>query len=309
LPVILTAPVRDLAMRSLRPLRAFTLIELLVVLAILAVLTGLLTAAVQKVRETANRTRCLNNLRQIGLALHGYHDAYQFLPPGVSGDSSAEPYPFLAWSGRLLPFVEQQALWAVTQQAFRQDRFFRDDPPHVGVATVLPVYACPSDPRVFTPADLGSGVRVALTSYLGVEGTNQFREDGLLYFNSRVRLSDVTDGTSNTLLVGERPASPDRRFGWWYGGWGQSMDGSADSVLGARERCMLPDYSCPPGPYEYGPGNLRNPCDTFHFWSMHPGGAHFLFADGSVHFLPYSAAPILPALATRNGGEAAALPD
>src|SRR5205085_509098 len=77
----------------------------------------------------------------------------------------------------------------------------------------------------------------------------------------------------------------DLRYGWWYGGWGQSQDGSADSVLGARERCVAPDESCDPGPDEDGPGRLDDPCAMFHFWSLHPGGANFLAADGPGHLL------------------------
>jgi prepilin-type processing-associated H-X9-DG protein len=110
------------------------------------------------------------------------------------------------------------------------------------------------------------------------------------------------------LLVGERPPSADGLFGWWYGGWGQSKDGSADMVLGVQEKNVYVP-GCPLGPYQFGPGNVKDQCDTFHFWSMHMGGAHFLFADGSLHFLHYDAAPIMPALATRSGGEAVDLPD
>jgi prepilin-type processing-associated H-X9-DG protein len=120
----------------------------------------------------------------------------------------------------------------------------------------------------------------------------------------------MTDGLSNTLLAGERPPSADEEFGWCYAGTGQADSGSGGMVLGVREW----DYwwktkSCWKGPYFFGPGRVENTCDTFHFWSLHPGGAHFLFADGGAHFLAYSADPVLPAPATRAGGEAAAVPD
>lgn len=285
----------------------FTLLELLVVIAIVAILVALTLCAVQHARETANRASCINNLRQIGVALHNYHDTQGFFPPGVS---ASNPYPFMGWSARLLPFVEQQSLWVQSQQAFARDPFFRDDPPHIGVATVIRLYCCPSDAQSQAPFYFGDGVRVAFSDYLGVEGTNQYREDGMLFLDSRTRFADVTDGTSNTLFVGERPPSPDGRLGWWYGGWGQSKDGSAEMILGATERIVDPHYSqCPSISPGFAPGNIRNPCDTFHFWSHHPGGANFLFVDGSIHFLPYASAPILPALATRNGGEVAALPN
>lgn len=285
----------------------FTLIELLVVIGIVAVLTALLLSAVQRVRESASRAACTNNLRQIALALHNYHGVNGSFPPGVS---SSTPYPFMGWETRLLPFIEQSALWDQSRQAFARDPFFRDNPPHVGISTILRLYVCPSDARSQSVFDFGGVVQVAFTDYLGVEGTNQYREDGMLYLNSQTQFADVTDGTSNTLFVGERPPSPDGRLGWWYGGWGQSQDGSAEMLLGAQERIVDPIYSpqCPLVSPGFGPGNDRKVCDTFHFWSHHISGANFLFADGSVHFLSYSAASLIPGLATRAGGEPIDLP-
>ncbi len=296
-------------MASRRLHRGFTLIELLVVIAIIAVLIGLLLAAVQRVRESASRTTCANHLRQIGLALHHYHDTHHTLPPGVSYRNGADPHPFMSWSTRLLPFLERQELWAQAQQAFAQDRRFLNNPPHMGFATVVPVYTCPADSRTLSVGNAG-GVRVAFTAYLGVSGTNTFRKDGILFLDSQVRLAEITDGMSNTLLVGERPPSADGAFGWWYAGEGQSLDGSGDMLLGVREtNVSIYGRGCPRGPYEFGPGRVQNQCDAFHFWSLHVGGAHFLLADGSVRFLRYSAAPLMPALATRGGNEAVSLPD
>jgi prepilin-type N-terminal cleavage/methylation domain-containing protein/prepilin-type processing-associated H-X9-DG protein len=281
----------------------FSLVELLVVIAILGTLIGLTLAAIQRVRSAAACSECTDHLRQIGLALHNYHGVYKVFPPGCSNSGSTEPYPFMSWSARLLPFLEQEALWRQTLRAYQEDRRFLHNPPHIGLVTVMPIFACPADGRTFEV-----GKYAAFTSYLGVEGNDLFTKDGILYLNSSVRLADVVDGTSNTLFVGERPPSADQGFGWWYAGEGQDQDGSADLVLGVREWNVGSIWArgCPEGEYTFQDGRVQNQCDAFHFWSLHPGGgANFLFADGSVHFLPYSAAPLLPALATRAGGEAA----
>jgi type II secretory pathway pseudopilin PulG len=298
-------------MRSSHLRWGLTLTELLVVLGIIAVLLALLFPAVQRIRDAAHRTACAANLRQVGLGLHRYHGDFQHLPPGVSYRNGADPHPFMSWQTRLLPYLEQQAQWDQALRAFAQQRDFRRNPPHTGLAIPMPIYGCPADNRTLTAAELPGGFRVAFTSYLGVSGSNPFRRDGVLYLDSRVRLADVRDGLSNTLFVGERPPSANGVYGWWYAGQGQLSDGSADVVLRARERNFDAVYAagCPAGPYTFGPGSIQNQCDTFHFWSLHFGGAHFLFGDGSVRFLRYSAAPVVPALATRNGGEAVVPPD
>jgi prepilin-type N-terminal cleavage/methylation domain-containing protein/prepilin-type processing-associated H-X9-DG protein len=292
---------------------AFTLLELLVVLAIVGVLIGLLLPAVQKARDAAGRIKCATNLHQIGLAMHQYHDTMGSFPSGMRSPSSRDlPGPYASWLTMLLPYIEQGNLWNATVAAYRQSRLPFVNPPHIGLATVMPIFACPADPRAdqvqLAPRDK---IYVALTCYLGVEGQNLYSRDGVLFKDSAVRIADITDGTSNTLLAGERPASADCQFGWWYAGVGQLFTGSAEMVLGVREPNLQPvtKGSCPPGTYSYAPGSLTNQCDMFHFWSLHRGGAMFLFADGSVHFLPYAAVAVMPALASRAGGEDAGLPD
>lgn len=285
---------------------AFTLIELLVVVAIIGTLIALLLPAVQKTRAAAARISCTNNLKQIGLALHHYHDHNSVLPPGLTLPQKGEPYPRMGWLTRLLPLLEQQPLWELTQTAYAEQRSYPFTFPHYGIMTPVAMFRCPADDRLDRPQPTHERLRVALTSYLGVLGTNFQENGGVLYGGSRVRFADITDGMSNTLMAGERPPSPDFWYGWWYAAEGQGKTGSGDTVLGVRE---LHEASaryatdCPPGPYRFGPGDRNQQCDLFHFWSLHPGGANFLFADGSVQFLTYDADDILPALATRAGGE------
>lgn len=278
--------------RDTRP--AFTLVELLVVISIVGILTGLLMSAVQRVRAAAARVACANKLRQIGLSLHGYHDANQVLPPGMSRKADNGAFPYLSWNARILPHLEQEALWREIQSAYAVKKNFLAVPPHVHRKTIVRSFVCPADSRAAVTSTPSTGQEVAFTSYLGVEGTNLFKQDGLLCVDSRVRLIDVTDGTSQTVMVGERPPSTDSRFGWWYAGWGQSQTGSADMVLGVRE-LLTTDEPCDFGtPAHFVAGSASEVCDFLHFWSHHPGGAHFLFADASVRFLPYSADSILP---------------
>jgi prepilin-type N-terminal cleavage/methylation domain-containing protein/prepilin-type processing-associated H-X9-DG protein len=299
------------------PRRGFTAVEVLVVIAIIGVLVALILPAVQKVREASSRAQCLDHLRQVGLALHGYHQPNGQLPPGVSYD--AYPYRYMSWHTRLLPFIEQEALWRQAVEDYAADPIPFNPPYHRDMSVILQLYACPSTAETLRTGTW-EGMPVALTAYLGVEGVNLKRKDGVLFANSGVRFADVTDGTSNTLMVGERPPSPDDYWGWWYAGAGQFyvgpsgsvLAGSMDMVLGMQEKNyrVWPDVvDCPAGPYGYGPGKIGNICDVFHFWSRHPGGANFLFADGSARFISYGDSSVMAALSTRAGGEAASLPD
>ncbi|MCI0700371.1 MAG: DUF1559 domain-containing protein [Planctomycetia bacterium] len=269
--------------------------------ALLATLTGLVLAGVQRVRASAARTQCANNLKQIGLALHQYHDTHRAFPAGLRTQN--DPYPYLSWLARLLPMLEQQSLWELTQREYARDNRFWMEPRHSPGAIPVSAFVCPADGR--GSATVREGYQVAFTHYLGVSGATPTRDDGVLYYDSAVRIVDITDGTSQTVACGERPPSPDYRLGWWYAGVGQNRDGDGDMILSAiGVRVTFRAPTCPFGPYQFGPGDPENLCDAFHFWSRHSGGAHFLFAGGSVRFLRYDAANILPALATRAGGEA-----
>jgi prepilin-type N-terminal cleavage/methylation domain-containing protein/prepilin-type processing-associated H-X9-DG protein len=298
----------------------FTLVELLVVVAIIAILIALLLPGVQRVREATNRAQCLNNLKQIALALQGYHDVYNlfphaydaralFLDPSQTPDGPSRTNFILtkSWATLLLPFIEQDNL----QNAGYADYHER----HV------PLYACPSDTRAtgFYGGSRGWGQQ-ALTDYLAVTGTMTFvgnptlgqprpKCNGVIYESSRTRIADISDGTSNTVLVGERPPSPDLFWGWWT--WS-----AFDASLGVRDTFAVyansqtqPAIACDKlFPEKFRP-NTNNTCDTHHFWSAHPGGGNWLFADGSVRFLAYQSDTILAALATRCGGEAVSSPD
>jgi len=297
-------------MNTHRLRRGFTLIELLVVLAIVGVLVGLLLCAVMQVRAAAARTLCANRLRQIGLALHGYHDTHRSLPSGTTTGQLPGDFAAMNWHVRLLPHLEQEPLW---WQAVHAHQVEPDPYEAVGSLhprdRVMPIFECPADPRGGSHWVSEKGHRYALTMYLGVLGTEFSRSNGVLYLDSRVRLADITDGTSNTLMVGECPPSPSLLWGWWYTGCGQPVKASGDAILGVREyNFSTSEPNCPVGPYAFGPGKLTNPCDVFHFWSLHSGGAHFVLADGCVRFVGYGAKDVMPALATRAGGEAVEVP-
>jgi prepilin-type N-terminal cleavage/methylation domain-containing protein/prepilin-type processing-associated H-X9-DG protein len=305
----------------------FTLIELLVVIAIIGILIALLLPAVQKVREAALRTRCQNSLKQLGLALHSYHDVYGSLPPAASTKVPPLEYRFWwSWMARLMPFYEQDNLFK-DADAFAQKH---NDPwgPPSNPALAFPNYVvqCPADSRVLVAEYVYENpqskkhLTVALTSFLGVTGITTVLPgkaaagEGLFFMESHVRFAEISDGLSNTLMVGERPPSEDMIFGWWFAGEGQGYaTGSGDVVLGVNDPNVT--YGeCPRGegglPYYYfSPGSLNNLCDQFHFWSLHAGGANFLFADASVHFLSYSVGDgLMQAMATRDGGEVVQLP-
>jgi prepilin-type N-terminal cleavage/methylation domain-containing protein/prepilin-type processing-associated H-X9-DG protein len=320
-------------MPSRRRRSGFTLIELLVVIAIIAILIGLLVPAVQKVREAAARIQCANNLKQISLACHSYHDTCKAFPPGVVSVAAGDPHFYWSWMAKLLPYVEQGPLGQQAEAWVRQSggQYWNPwglaapgaspYPANPAFATVISFYTCPSDSRSLV-ATYTEGYLAAFTSYLGNSGTGTtFRPgvgfiiptrytsstDGVLYAYSAVRLTDIRDGTSNTLLAGERPPSTDLYWGWWFAGAGfpPLYDGTGDVVIGAFDAGYAKGMRCPASSAGFQPGDVNNECDQCHYWSFHPGGGNFAFSDGSVHFLSYSNNAVLPALSTRAGGEVA----
>jgi prepilin-type N-terminal cleavage/methylation domain-containing protein/prepilin-type processing-associated H-X9-DG protein len=274
--------------------RAFTLIELLVVIAIIAVLMGLLLPAVQKVREAAARTKCQNNLKQIGLACHAYHDANQAFPPGYWAcenyvDGATDTSPGWGWAAYLLPYLEQGNL-------FQQLDFQKPVQNSSAIQTRVAVYLCPSDitPASFAVPD-GFGVTIcwaAPSSYAACVGGDETDASGatgrgVFYRNSHTRFADIIDGTSSTILIGERAWS--NANGIWAG----AIPGGVIK-RGQSNPCQpnIPGAWYPASVLVQAHAHLNNALSDpdgsagmDDFSSRHPGGSNFVFADGSVRFL------------------------
>ncbi|MCU0703321.1 MAG: DUF1559 domain-containing protein [Fimbriiglobus sp.] len=304
----------------------FTLIELLVVIAIIAILIGLLLPAVQKVREAAARTQCINNLKQMGLGLHNYHDVYGQLPMGQTAYTSAAPYEGAwSWQAQILPYIEQDNVYTMarTFAGPAWPNWYAWNNPAAGQK--MKIYTCPADPRgtqVYPNWGAPSSDQ-ALTTYLGNAGTTSSAFDGVLYQNSKVKLVQISDGTSNTLLVGERPPNSNLEYGWWFAAYGYDGRGNGDCVMTSNDLAIanyfIANYSSPPNlpcdgtaaqkiGLQPAKASANVGCDAAHYWSYHSAGSQFLMGDGSCRLITYSNTNIIPALSTRNGGEVANLP-
>jgi prepilin-type N-terminal cleavage/methylation domain-containing protein/prepilin-type processing-associated H-X9-DG protein len=337
---LFVSSIREDTMTATRSRRGFTLIELLVVIAIIAILIGLLLPAVQKVRDAAARIQCANNLHNIGVGLHNYHDQQGFLPQGVwrREPGGQRLYEYWSWMALMMPYVEQDNLYKQADAWVRQAPGYQtSSPPYYwwpwgdfwdewatatpnpALGVVVKTWGCPADTRTLLNSTIvytasGKTWPTAFTAYVGVSGIRgdwasnasppgPEYKTGILYWRSKLRLTDIKDGTSNTLMVGERPPSNDLYYGWWFAGAGYDGSGTGDVVLGARDVGYAASLGCPASKVGLQPGRTNVDCDQVHFWSLHTGGANFLYGDASVHFWPYSADNILPAACTRNEGE------
>ena len=305
---------------------AFTLIELLVVIAIIAVLLGLLLPAVQRVRAAAARTQSLNNLKQMGLALHAYHDAQGFLPAGFSSQVTGtwpgganDPVPEVGpgWSlfAAMLPYLEQEPL-------YRQIRFdlpIADPANQFARETIVKTFVDPGDlpPRLIDITDSGAPpnaantpvrmTRAAVSSYAACLGTLSYEEQpftGVFHRNSRIRLTDITDGTSMTIGIGERMSRHTQSS--WVG------------VVPGQELVYAPEsprYSSAQPSVNWRPAitavlvHVRSSVPSLQgspggFIGPHSAGTQFLNMDGSCRLITSSTPPdVYRALCTRAMGE------
>ena len=291
------------------PKRGFTLIELLVVIAIIAILIALLLPAVQQAREAARRSNCKNNLKQIGLALHNYHETHSIFPPGYVGTAyNSTAGSKIAWSAMILPFVDQANLYnQITSSMFNSNGAtgwlaVADVTPKVAATTqvesVIPGYVCPSDPSSSVNADRPSpaqsyswgksnypGVRASV--FWDTTGTPAARTVATSFGNStvKVKFRDMTDGTSNIIMVGERttqdspaPISITRTGAIWIGIQNTTTPLTADenSILGTASSANSAGTLTT---------ELINQASGNAFSSPHVGGCHFLMGDGKVRFI------------------------
>jgi prepilin-type N-terminal cleavage/methylation domain-containing protein/prepilin-type processing-associated H-X9-DG protein len=322
----------------MRHRRAFTLIELLVVIAIIAVLISLLLPAVQSAREAARRTQCTNNLKQMGVALHNYHDAVLALPPGYVAaskfvDGETDTSPGWSWAAMTLQQLEQGPLYASINFSLA----IQAPANTTATLSTLSFFLCPSDQfqdSTFPITDgLGNTVATATpSSYaactgndaadvalgLTINGVSTGLGNGLFYRNSAIRFASITDGLSHTVMLLERAWGDSE--GTWVGavpggvilrGLLNPCPGSADATYLAP--CLVLAHCHMLNTNSDADSGLDDPS------SFHPGGANVLFADGSVHFIKTIAndagvnpdgstkytpsSLVLQALGTRSGGE------
>ena len=295
--------------------RGFTLVELLVVIAIIGVLVALLLPAVQAAREAANRNSCQNNLKQIGIALHNYHDTYKCLPAGYIY-TSGSGQPEWGWAVAILPFMEEQGLYdALGHQTRRLNTLYKASPNATDQAllqTVIETYRCPSDARQELANNENFGgtnhFRVAKSNYVANCGwsatpgypTQTGDPGGMFYGNSWLGFADCFDGLSNTQFIGEREY---RNKAAVWAGVGNNNSYGANGTLRTLFRGTFQInffYVGMTPPDNVGKGQS----------SEHPGGTNILLGDGSVRYLSETASPadVIQPLVYRADGKPFQLP-
>lgn len=284
----------------------FTLVELLVVIAIIGILVALLLPAVQTAREAARRIQCTNNLKQIGLATHNYHDAHKVFPLGV-GNTSNNPvgqYGF-DWMARILPFVEEGTVWSNID--FDVPYYVLHAKNNEFMKKNLTWAQCPSTPDL--PAfvtccggipgveDAGVSSYSAVSTHLQINYAETLTGSGIIYNDSRTAFKHVKDGTSHTLLASEFYCNDDLNMKTFLAGFGALYCPGGDCFLG--NMWAFANFQTTYYGINSRAGYVASGVDSFH-----AGGANCAMADGSVHFLTEEISQAtLNALTTRDGGE------
>ena len=295
----------------------FTLVELLVVIAIIGILIGMLLPAAQQVREAARRIQCANNVRQLGLAVLNYESAFMRFPPGWTTGSELQPLsgPGWGWSAEILPFAEANNVYNQIDFKVAVD----DDVHRAIIRSVIPVFLCPSDPAddiqkldvqieeeddgqdgfhlnpLDDDDDQLEGLWASRSNYSGMFGSGDLggllaRGNGAFFANSKLPISSFRDGTSNTIVIGER--TNDHGPISWVG-LIPELDAAAARIVGAADHPLSDDH-----------GHLED------FGSNHRGGINVVLGDGSTHFVNRNVSlQVYQAMSTRNGGEVVSIAD
>ena len=306
----------------------FTLIELLVVIAIIAILIALLVPAVQKVREAAASLQCANNMKQVGLALHNYHDANKHFPPGQPqgfyygnwySDPMVRDFDRSCWIGFILPYVDQTAMHTQLQAWLAAPPTYTCFAPFATIH--IPTLLCPSDPnspKLGTVPGNSQGTHANIVVCLGSgyatpNGSNGANLNGIFFGRSQIRITDISDGSSNTLMTSELLLSPDVGSSHDVRGrvWNSIHAGTEFSTIYPPNSTIGDNTMGYCNALHYAPCASQSVANAYALArSMHSGGGvNAGLADGTIRFVANSVAPsVWLAMGTRAGNEAVTLP-